>query len=249
MFSHLELGTGDHEDARVVVVTGSASGIGRAVVAAFLHEGAHVIGLDRSEQRVQDGERFTPIEVDLADGASLTNAWETVRALHGRVDVLVTSAAIGFPEPFAEITAETWERVQRVNVTGVVRCLQEALPVMQAAGRGSVVVLSSIAGRTRSVANGAHYTASKYALIGLVRHVAAELAGTGVRVNCVAPGPTNTAFLVANSTGAERERIAEQIPLRRIAEPEDVAEVVLFVASERARHVHGAVIDVNGGSV
>lgn len=249
MSSRAEHGTGDHDGVRVVVVTGAASGIGRAVAAMFLADGAHVIGLDRSEQDLDGGDRWTPVQVDLADETALANALASVRDRHERIDVLVTSAAIGFPERFDDITTRTWEQVQRVNVTSVVRCLQEVLPTMREAGGGSVVVLSSIAGRTRSVANGAHYTASKYALIGLVRHLATELAGTGVRINCVAPGPTNTAFLLANSTPAERERIAEQIPLQRVAEPEDVAEVVGFVASERARHVHGAVIDVNGGAV
>jgi NAD(P)-dependent dehydrogenase (short-subunit alcohol dehydrogenase family) len=115
------------------------------------------------------------------------------------------------------------------------------------AGSGSVVVVSSIAGRRASVTNGAHYTCSKYGQIGLVRHLAQELAGTGVRINCVCPGPTDTPALDRNSTAEERAAIAARTPLRRIGDAGDVADAVLFLAGDQARHVHGAVLDVNGG--
>jgi NAD(P)-dependent dehydrogenase (short-subunit alcohol dehydrogenase family) len=239
-------------DGQIVVVTGSNSGIGQATAAGYLSGGATVFGLDIAETQPVPGngdwsERWVPLRVDVSDASDIEQAFETVRSRGGVPDVLVTSAAVGYQEPFLEISEESWDRVIGINVTGTMLCVRAALTGMVERGSGSIVVLSSIAGRTKSVANGAHYTVSKYGLIGLVRHLAAELAGTGVRINCVAPGPTNTPILNDNSTEEERKAILEKTPLHRIAEPEDIASVISFLASDRARHVHGAIFDVNGG--
>ncbi|GAB2621553.1 SDR family NAD(P)-dependent oxidoreductase [Pseudactinotalea suaedae] len=239
-------------EQRAVVITGSGSGIGQATAAAFLAQGATVHGFDLAEPQPdplpeRDSGRWVPHRLDVADADAVRAALGRVVDEEGGVDVLVTSAAVGFPEPFSEMTPESWDRVFGINVTGTMTCIQTVLPSMIENGSGAVVVISSIAGRTRSVANGAHYTVSKYGLIGLTRHLAAELAGTGVRINCVAPGPTNSPILTANSSEEEIEGIVQRTPLRRIAEPEDVASVVEFVADPRARHIHGAVLDVNGG--
>lgn len=235
-----------------VVITGSGSGIGQATAARYLRDGAVVYGLDRAESQPDplpggDG-TWVPVRVDVSDPASVSAAFEAIEADRGGVDVLVTSAAVGFPEPFRDMTAASWDRVFGINVTGTMLCIQAVLPGMRARGSGSVVVLSSIAGRSKSVANGAHYTVSKYGLIGLTRHLAAELAGSGVRINCVAPGPTNSPILTAATPQDEIDALIARTPLRRIAEPEDVANVIAFVADDRrARQVHGAVLDVNGG--
>nr|MDQ3641965.1 SDR family oxidoreductase [Actinomycetota bacterium] len=139
------------------------------------------------------------------------------------------------------------DRVLAVNCKGAFLCIQAVLPGMVDRGAGSIVVVSSIAGRRASVSNGAHYTCSKYGLVGLTRHLAVELAGTGVRINCVCPGPTETPLLRDNTTDEQRDALARRTPLGRLGEPEDVAEVIRFVAGPRARHMHGAVVDVNGG--
>ncbi len=237
---------------QTVVITGSNSGIGQATAARYLADGATVFGMDIAETQPTPGDggfgdRWVPLRVDVSDAEDIERAFDTVRSRSGDPDVLVTSAAVGYQEPFLEISEASWGRVIGINVTGTMLCVRAALGGMIERGSGSVVVISSIAGRTKSVANGAHYTVSKYGLIGLVRHLAAELAGTGVRINCVAPGPTNTPILTDNSTEEERKGIVERTPLRRIAEPEDVASVITFLAGDRARHVHGAIFDVNGG--
>lgn len=235
---------------QIVVITGSASGIGRATAVGYLARGATVYGLDIAADQdhpAPGNGTWVPQRLDVSDVEAVEKEFRRIMANHGSIDVLVTSAALGFPESFAAMTSESWDRVFAVNVTGTMVCIRAVLPSMVARGNGSVVVLSSIAGRTRSVANGAHYTVSKYALIGLTRHLATELAGTGVRINCVAPGPTDSPILTASSTPAQIEGIVERTPLRRIAEPEDVAAAILFVADEDARQIHGAVLDVNGG--
>ncbi|MFD1718433.1 SDR family NAD(P)-dependent oxidoreductase [Georgenia deserti] len=235
--------------AQIVAITGSGSGIGRATARRFLAAGATVYGFDIIDQAPEpDGAgRWVPRRLDVSDAEAVRREMAAVTAEHGAVDVLVTSAAVGFPENFTDMPVESWDRVWDINVTGTMVCVRSVLPSMIERGGGAVVVISSIAGRSRSVANGAHYTVSKYGLIGLTRHVAAELAGTGVRINCVAPGPTDSPILTANSTEDQVQKIIESTPLRRIAEPDDVAGVVTFAASERARQIHGAVLDVNGG--
>lgn len=239
-------------DAVTVVITGSASGIGQATAARYLREGAVVYGVDLAEVQPHPlpgvGPAWVPIRVDVADAVSVASAFEAITAERGGVDVLVTSAAVGFPEPFRDMSVESWDRVFGINVTGTMLCIRAVLPGMIARKAGSIVVLSSIAGRTKSVSNGAHYTVSKYGLIGLTRHLAAELAGTGVRINCVAPGPTNSPILTASTSQDDIDAIIARTPLHRIAEPEDVANVIAFVADDRrARQIHGAVLDVNGG--
>jgi 3-oxoacyl-[acyl-carrier protein] reductase len=118
---------------------------------------------------------------------------------------------------------------------------------MQARRDGAIVFVSSIAGRRLSLVNGAQYTCSKYGLVGLTRHLASELAGTGIRVNCVCPGPTDTVLLDRYTSEEGRRAMVSRTPLRRLARPEDIANVIVFAASSRARHLHGAILDVNGG--
>lgn len=237
---------------RTVVITGSASGIGQATASEFLRDGGTVYGLDRAPGQPDPTPpgapgRWVARDLDVGDRDAVEAAFQEIIREAGRIDVLVTSAGVGYPEPFLEITPESWDKVFAVNVTGTMACVKAALPTFLEQQHGSIVVISSVAGRTKSVANGAHYTVSKYGLIGLTRHLAAELAGTGVRINCVAPGPTNSPILTANASEDDIEQLVQKTPLRRIAEPEDVAATIIFVADDRARHIHGAIIDVNGG--
>jgi len=235
-----------------VVVTGSGSGIGRATAARYLRDGCLVYGMDRSETQTHplDGQgsgTWRPLRTDVADPGSVHEAFEVAKGT-GPIDILVLSAGIGYPEPFARMELDSWDRVFGVNVTGTMLCIKEALPGMLEERAGSIVVVSSIAGRTKSVANGAHYTTSKYALMGLTRHLAAELAGSGVRINCVAPGPTDSPILTSHTSQADIDAIVARTPLRRLADPDDIAGVIVFAAdSARASQIHGAILDVNGG--
>ena len=243
----------DEAAPRRVVVTGAAKGLGRAIALRCARAGADVVAGD--VERPDDTEKAAEglggaclaLAADVTRRHQVDAMMATAIERFGGIDALVCNAAIGWPEPIFDVSEQSWDRVLGVNLKGAFLCVQAALPTMIEQGSGSIVIVSSIAGRRASVTNGAHYTCSKYGLIGLARHLAIELAGSGVRVNAVAPGPVPTDLLTEHTTPDERAAIAARTPLRRLGEPEDVAEVVWFVAGPGARHMHGAVIDVNGG--
>jgi NAD(P)-dependent dehydrogenase (short-subunit alcohol dehydrogenase family) len=240
----------------VVLVTGGLTGIGRATALAFARQGDIVVVSGRREA---EGKAFEAelrgLGTDAAFIAADVRHEEDIRRLvdqtvarFGRLDVAVNNAGIeGKPGPVTEQTPESFAAMFETNVLGTLLSLKHELRVMQAQGAGSVVNISSTMGE-RGAANLSLYTASKQAVEGLTKSAALEAAAFGVRVNAVAPGPTDTAML-DRLTGSPDKKAAfyAAVPLKRGAKPEEIAEAVTFVASERASFITGQIIRVNGG--
>jgi NAD(P)-dependent dehydrogenase (short-subunit alcohol dehydrogenase family) len=233
-------------DGRVTVVTGGAGGIGLATARRARALGAHVAVLDLAAP--PDGEGFLGVECDVADEQSVAAAFATVAERLGPVRVLVNNAGIA-PRwrPAAELGAADWDRVLRINVIGAANCARAALPQLRAGGGGTIVNVASLAGRFRSLSSDAAYAASKGALIAFTRQLAFEVVRDGIRVNCVCPGGVATAILDRNFDAEQKQRTEAAIPLGRLAEPEEVAAVICFLAADASSYMVGAAVDVNGG--
>ncbi|MBV9860563.1 MAG: SDR family oxidoreductase [Alphaproteobacteria bacterium] len=235
---------------RVVLVTGGGSGIGAATCRAFARAGARVAVLDRdaaAAQRVAAEAGGEAHALDVADAAAFAGLAQGIAEAAGGIDVLVNCAGTITRHTIEKMPAEAWDRVIAVNLGGVFNGIQAVLPHMRRRGGGSIVNIASVAGKRISFGGGANYTASKAGLIGFTRHAAYELAPDKIRVNAVCPGPTATPFTGALPTAEQKAARAKKIPLGRVVEPEDIADVVLFLAGDAARMCTGIAIDVDGG--
>ncbi len=243
---------------RVVMVTGAAKGIGAATARAFGREDARVALLDvdasggeavAAEVR-RLGVEALALETDVTVAADVRGAVETIVRRWSRIDVLVNNAG-GFAalRRAEDIPDDEWDAILRLNVTSAFLCAKAVLPVMKRQRSGRIVNLSSIVGRSGAVAVTLHYATAKAAVLGFTRQLAREVAPDGITVNAVAPGTVATERFRSLRTAEETKRLAESVPLRRVAEPEEIAEAVLFLASDAAAYITGAVLDVNGGLV
>lgn len=235
---------------KVALVTGAGQGMGRAIARQFAAEGAIVVALDLNLEAAQQtlqgcGEQHLARALNVADAAAVNALVDEVLALRSRVDVLVNNAGTGGMDSFTEMSDEAWARVIGVNLNGAFYCARAAVRAMLKTGGGTVVNVGS----TSAVSGDgpAHYVTSKAALMGLTRVMAKELAKSGVRVNTLVPGPTNTPMM----QGIPQEwadAIIAGVPMGRMAEPEDIAKVAVFLASDDSGFVTGQSVAVNGGS-
>lgn len=237
----------------VALVTGGSRGIGSAIARDLAAEGARVIvnyasGEAAAARTVQDiveaGGRATSCRADVADEEAVRNLFLAIRRNFGRLDVLVTAAAITLDGMVARMSVSNFDRVLRVNTTGTFLCCREAARMMIAAGRGAIVTLSSTTAQGSPGA--ANYAASKGAITSLTRSLAAELAPYGLRANAVAPGLIDSG-MTRKMRPAVRQMLLDRIVLDRLGRPEEVAHSVSFLASDRASYITGAVLDVDGG--
>jgi NAD(P)-dependent dehydrogenase (short-subunit alcohol dehydrogenase family) len=243
--------------ARVAVVTGAASGIGLGIARRLAADGMAVALLDLDGDRLREaandlsagGSTAGAYEVDVADRHALEAVFSSVRAAHGPITVVVTSAGIESFDPIVDITAEKWDRVLAVNLTGTFTCLQLAVPDMIEAGWGRIVTISSSSAQS-GAPNMAHYVASKGGVIGLTKAFARELSRHGITANTIPPTIVDTP-MARNAEAAgdvpSVEVMGQMVPLGRAGTPEDIASACAFLCSEEAGYITGQVIGVNGG--
>lgn len=236
---------------RGALVTGAASGIGLACARRLLDSGARVALLDRNEPAVaaaaaQLGEGAIGIAADVTDSPQVNAAVARAESELGSVDALVCSAGIGGDSlRTVDVTDEEWRRVFAINCDGVFYCNRAVIPAMQRRGYGRIVNIASIAGKEGNPMAAA-YSASKAAVIGMTKSFGKDLVGTGILVNSVAPAVIRTPILEQMSKEHVDYMVA-RIPLGRLGEPEEVAELVAYLASERCSFATGACFDVSGG--
>jgi 3-oxoacyl-[acyl-carrier protein] reductase len=241
---------------RVAIVTGAARGIGRAVAARLGQAGAAVVLVDvdrDATERARDeiaagGVNAIVCRSDVSRASDVSAVVESTLERHGRLDILVNNAGIIRRGSIDTVSEDDWRQVLDVNVTGAFLLCRAAVPVMKRAGRGAIVNVSSIAAKLGDITSAPGYGSSKAALDALTKTLARQLAGAGIRVNGVAPHAIATDMSAEWSAERRREIIAS-IPLGRLGRPEDVAEAVLFLVSDRAAFITGEIIDVNGGAL
>ncbi len=246
---------------KVCLVTGSSKGLGRAMALAFAREGARVAINGRNEADLETtaaqirglGAEVLIAKADVARKEEVDSMVEKVVATFGRIDVLVNNAGggAGTHRVFSEVTEADWDLVVNTNLKGAFLCCQAVVPHMRRQGGGRIVNISSHAGRSWARLAGVQYTCAKAGVQGLTRHLAVELAPDGIRVNAVAPGivfSDRVRKVYESRSEEERRLMLAGTPLGRMANPEEIAEAVLFLASDRASYITGATIDVNGGT-
>ncbi|MBB3612466.1 SDR family NAD(P)-dependent oxidoreductase [Rhizobium sp. BK602] len=245
-------------EKRVVIITGAGIGIGQAAAKAFAALGDHVVVTDilekEGEQTVRDilaaggSAEFHLYDVRSTEAANRLVA--DVEGRFGKIDVVVANAGIAHRTPLDQLSDDKWDLTMDVDLKGIFKLVRAAVPGMRARKSGSIVALSSVMGVAYGWDEHVHYSAAKSGVVGLVRGLAVELAKDGIRVNGIAPGYIRTAQLLSeeNSLGpVGAEKAAEFIPMGRLGEPEDIADVIAFLASNGARYMTGQVLVVDGG--
>jgi NAD(P)-dependent dehydrogenase (short-subunit alcohol dehydrogenase family) len=253
-------------EKKVVVITGGANGIGKACALRFAQEGAYVACLDVTDELNQAaaaecqvlGVEAIALRCDVTDPENIKAVIAGIMEKWGRIDVLVASAGIYTGSPLAEVSRSQWQRTIDINLTGAFLTNQAVVPIMMEQRSGSIINISSMAGKTSWPAS-AEYSASKSGVIGLTRSVAMELAPYGATANAVCPGNTLTDMVrgVAGKVGAMDGLSGEEwlkmrandCPMKRLGEPWEIAGVIAFLASDDSRYLTGQAIEVDGGMI
>lgn len=242
-------------DAKVAIVTGGASGMGRATARLLAEQGARVAVLDRdaegakavAEEILAAGALAVAVGVDLADGAATDAAVEQARDALGPVDILINNAGISLAAPIdGDGFEEAWALTLAVNLTAYTRMVRATLADLRRDGAGRIVNVASTEG-LGATAHIAPYTAAKHGVVGLTRSLAVELGPSGVTANCICPGPIRTGMTAGIPDEAKERFARRRVPLRRYGDPEEVAQITLSLVLPAASFITGAVIPVDGG--
>ncbi len=236
---------------RVVIVTGAASGIGKATVEAFRNEGALVAGLDVtfSADSPESSSDHVELACDVSNDAAVTSAVDTVRNQLGPIDILVNNAGVSLPTPIADPNFEDgWLRSLDINLTAQTRMIRACLDDLLRLGDGRIVNIASTEG-LGGTANISGYTASKHGVVGLTRSLAVELGKSGVTVNAVCPGPINTGMTQEIADDHKAIFSRRFTALRRYGDPHEVADLIVSISLPSASYLTGAIIPVDGGMI
>jgi NAD(P)-dependent dehydrogenase (short-subunit alcohol dehydrogenase family) len=234
-------------DGKVCVVTGAARGIGAETALLFMEEGAKVVGVDLAA----DSEGDLKLEADVSDSGQVEAVFTRARAELGRIDVLFNNAGIAPPDDRSvlETSPEAWQRVQDVNLKSVFLCCKHGIPHLLEVGGGSVINTASFVAVMGAATSQISYTASKGGVLALSRELGVELARRGVRVNALCPGPVNTPLLqeLYAKDPEQAARRLVHVPMGRFAEPREIAQSALFLASDESSYITGSTFLVDGG--
>ena len=238
-------------NGRVALITGASRGIGKAIAEAFANAGTHVVCVSRSAADVQAVADTLPnasaAACDVSSTAGFTDLINNIVGEHGRLDILVNNAGITRDGLIMRMKEDDWNMVLDINLKGAFNGIKAVTRTMMKQRSGRIINISSVVGLTGN-AGQANYAASKAGLIGLTKSIAKELSSRGITVNCIAPGYIAT-DMTAELSDAVKEDLEKQIPLGRIGNPEDIANAVLFLASDEASYITGQTITVDGGIV
>lgn len=245
-----------NHNGRIAVVTGGASGIGKAIAKNLCNDGFSVaICYNNSEAQANalvseffsQGCRAIAVKADTADSQEVNQMINTVCRQLGTPSVVINNAGIAQQKLFTDITDDDWNRMIGVNLTGTFNVCRAVLPYMIHEKKGKIINISSMWGQTGASCE-VHYSAAKAGVIGLTKALAKEVAPSGITVNCIAPGAVATKMMSSFSE-EDISALCEEIPMERIAAPEEIAAVVSFLASDKASYITGQIIGVNGGMV
>jgi 3-oxoacyl-[acyl-carrier protein] reductase len=240
---------------KIVVVTGGGQGIGRAICLKFAFANGKVIIIDMNEETAkavkdeikEKGFDAVAYKGDVSRAEGMKTIFDEILANYGRVDVLINNAGIVSTKAFIDSNEEDWDRIIGINLKGVYNTCRSVFPAMVSQRHGKIINIASIAGkRGGGIFGNTLYATSKAGVIGMTKGLAREGGPFGINVNAICPGPTNTA-MIEGFTGKKRENFLNTIPLRRFGDPEDVANMALFLASDMARQITGEISDVDGG--
>jgi NAD(P)-dependent dehydrogenase (short-subunit alcohol dehydrogenase family) len=242
---------------RVALVTGAARGMGLAIAEALARHGAKIglndvsrVGAEKAVAYLnQLGLRATAFPGDVSDAASVRGIFHELSGAMQRLDILINNAGVLRPTRGEDIGEDEWDFVIDNNLKNTFLCCRSAIPALRAAGGGSIINISSSAGKSVSTLGGPHYTAAKAAVLGLTRHLAREVAADGIRVNAVCPGLIDTDMVRATVSRAAVDAYARSFPMGRLGAPAEVADLVVFLASPLSSYITGASIDINGGDL
>jgi 3-oxoacyl-[acyl-carrier protein] reductase len=241
-------------DGQVAIITGAARGIGRAIAKRLASSGAKIVVTDirssKSEhvvkEIVKDGGEATSIQVDVSKADQVQRMVDETLDAYDRIDILVNNAGIFTAATFPEMTETQWDEMLAVHLKGTFLCSRAVIEHMLDRGSGCIINIASTSGISGGT-SGAHYAAAKGGVIAFTRSLGKELARHGVRVNAVAPSKIETDMLQGVDTQEARTQLINKIPVGRLGKPEDIAEVVAFLVSERASYIVGEIIVASGG--